>query len=190
MNCPKCQAPIDPGTPVCLKCGHALATPPAEEPAGNAGLAVVGGLGGALLGAVVWFVVRKYLNVESGFIAWGVGLAAGFGVVLIGRGRGPVFQMIGAGTALFGLILGKLLIFSFAFIETDLEDLKSGLRVMDPTATAEQIDEMARTLLEKVQKPGFIDFLKEDSSFIDIIFVVLAVMTGWGIPRLRGGGGE
>lgn len=74
----------------------------------NTPLAVVAGLLAALVGAAAWAAITVATNFQIGFMAIGVGLLCGFAVAKFGKGAGPVFGAIGAGTALFGCVLGNL----------------------------------------------------------------------------------
>lgn len=50
----------------------------------------VGGIIGGAIGAVIWALVAYNLNVESGWIAWGIGGLAGLGVAIGMGGKGGV----------------------------------------------------------------------------------------------------
>jgi hypothetical protein len=185
MNCPKCQAPVDPATQVCPTCGPVPSAAVAEAE-GNPGLAFAGGMAGAILGAAVWWFTTTVLNIKLGLVAWGIGIAAGMGVVILGKGRGPTFQMIGALTAVLGLIVGEFMIYR-SVAGMDLEEIKKEIASEMQGASPEEIDEAARTVHQTLQQTGFVDYLKEDFSPIDILFIVLAIITGWRIP---GAGGQ
>lgn len=69
---------------------------------------VIGGLIGGLAGAAVWAAVTHFTNYEIGWIAWGVGIATGFGVRMAagdddGNGPGLTAVLI----AVLALVAGK-----------------------------------------------------------------------------------
>lgn len=79
---------------------------------GNMVLGVVGGLAGALVGAVIWGLIAISSGYEIGFIAIGVGVLCGFGVLLLSRGgQGITYGLIASGCSLLGILLGKYIIY-------------------------------------------------------------------------------
>jgi hypothetical protein len=78
-------------------------------------LALALGLGAvvAALGGAIWALVVIELHVETGLIAWGIGLAVGATIIAIAKCGDLRLGVSAAGLALFGLILGKILIAQF-----------------------------------------------------------------------------
>jgi hypothetical protein len=67
------------------------------------------GLAGGLVGAVLWVLSAQYLNLESGWIAWGIGALAGLGVRWAASqttGEGP--GVVAVIAAIFCVFLGKV----------------------------------------------------------------------------------
>lgn len=75
----------------------------------NLGLGLVGGLGGMLIGAVIWALITYLTDYQLGIAAIGVGYLAGMGVQRLGKGLSQPFGMVGAITAGIGVILGNYL---------------------------------------------------------------------------------
>lgn len=72
------------------------------------GGAVAGAAIGGLVGAAAWACLMYFLNVEIGWLAWGVGLLAGLGVAVVVRDeRSPATGVIAAVIALGSIALGK-----------------------------------------------------------------------------------
>ena len=107
-GCPSCGFMMPPGAVICTNCGYnassgkAARTSVRQNAPGEGGAAAakkagmvlalpvlwtIGGLVGGGLGAVAWALLRGYANLEIGYLAVGVGLATGFGVVVAGQGR-------------------------------------------------------------------------------------------------------
>jgi hypothetical protein len=63
----------------------------------NLSMALVGGLGAAILGSVVWAVITSLTNYQIGFMAIGVGFLVGYAVRRMGQGVDPSFGYVGAG---------------------------------------------------------------------------------------------
>jgi hypothetical protein len=75
----------------------------------NFGLAVVAGLGAAIVGAVLWAVVVYVTNYEIGLIAVAVGAVVGLAVRQTGQGADQKFGILGAACAALGWGLGTVL---------------------------------------------------------------------------------
>ena len=70
-----------------------------------------GAMGGALasiLSGLVWGGIAILTGLEIGFAAIGVGAACGYGVLLFSKGEtSSIHQFIAAGSAIFGILIGK-----------------------------------------------------------------------------------
>jgi hypothetical protein len=75
----------------------------------NFGLAVVAGVGAAIIGAVLWAVVTVITQYELGLMAIAVGFLVGFAIRETGKGVDKKFGYLGAICGLFGCVLGNLL---------------------------------------------------------------------------------
>jgi len=73
------------------------------------GLAIVGGLAAAVVGAAMWAVVTLATGLQIGWMAVGVGFLVGGAVRLIGKGMAKPFGYLGATLSLLGCLLGNLL---------------------------------------------------------------------------------
>jgi hypothetical protein len=143
-----------------------------------------GGVAAAVLGAFVWYLLAKGLHAKIGWIAWGIGWAAGFGVVVLSGGKGgTALPFLGAGTALFGWLLGEYFIYSWMF--QDLVE-KEAMKEAGKAANRPELQELVRTIVANI---SFMDYLKASFEGIDILFIVLAVATGWGVPKKMGATG-
>jgi hypothetical protein len=83
-----------------------LAEPVAQP---NFPMAVLGGLGGAVVGAGLWAVVTVVTQMELGIMAIAVGFIVGYAVRELGKGREQKFGILGAVCGLIGCVLGNLL---------------------------------------------------------------------------------
>jgi len=134
-----------------------------------------GGVVAAILGAFVWYLIVKGIKMKIGWVAWGIGGAAGFGVVLLSGGRGgAALPFIGAGAALLGWLLGEYMIYSWVF--QDLLQKELAVRMGKSAQTSEAL----QTLLSQI---SFGDYLKGTFGIMDGVFICLAVATGWGVPQ-------
>lgn len=126
-SCPKCGRTMRAGSTACAACGYGSAADAASSPgmaskavsvtrkvaavSGRFGLGCALSAMGALVGAVVWYFVAAKANVEVGYIAWGLGVAAGFGMALGLRGKHQLAGTAAAGIAAGGILAAKLMIF-------------------------------------------------------------------------------
>jgi hypothetical protein len=67
----------------------------------------------ALAGAGVWFALARFTGHELSPIAWAVGLAAGFGMMLGLHHASRAAGVTSGGLAIGGVLLGKVLVFFF-----------------------------------------------------------------------------
>jgi hypothetical protein len=70
---------------------------------------IFGGLAGAAIGAAAWALITVATEREFALVAIGIGLLAGFGVRLGGKGISTPFGVVGAVFAFLGCLVGKLL---------------------------------------------------------------------------------
>ena len=131
VPCVQCGAAMDGNARLCIHCGYDTATGKKVKQASarkaNASAAVrkaASGAGqfllgtalsgvGALVGAGIWCAIALASGYEIGWIAWGVGLLAGFGMRLGYRNENVRAGLVAACMALVGLVAGKVMIFAF-----------------------------------------------------------------------------
>ena len=90
-------------------------TPVKTEEGGSPALAMLAGLGAAIVGGVAWGLLVKYSDYEVGVVAWAIGFMTGYAVMRGAGGRRSAdLQAIAIVTALLGILVGKYLGFAFA----------------------------------------------------------------------------
>ncbi len=134
--CPGCGAKLAPDAMLCVACGYdtrkgkrrsaakALAAPSAaataaKKAAKTAGNFVIGctlSAVGALIGAGVWYGISTASGYEIGWIAWGVGVVAGLGMLIGYRDSNSAAGMVAAGMAVLGIVAGKAMVFFWVAI--------------------------------------------------------------------------
>ncbi|MBN1344803.1 MAG: hypothetical protein JXQ73_19070 [Phycisphaerae bacterium] len=164
-RCTHCGSPMPGGAILCTRCGYNVQTGKqaevgvgpldADKPKATA-VAVLGKgfkaagsfllgcvLSGtfALVGAALWCVLAIVTGREFGLVAWGIGLAAGFGMVLGFRDRNPLAGIVAAGISVFGITVGKIAIFVFVIYaiatgNTSSTDLQKAILVLSMTEDA------------------------------------------------------
>jgi MFS family permease len=134
-------------------------------------LALAGGVLAALISGVIWGKIAGATGYEIGFVAWGVGLVCGIAVVMFSGGKqGVPFQMIAALTGVLGIFIGKYC--TFFFVLHDMLTKENG---------AEAASEFSLFSAGLFQL--FLTSLGEMLGPFDLLWVVLAVITAWRIPR-------
>lgn len=143
-----------------------------QRPTGSAILTgLIGGALAALTGGVAWGLIVARTDFEIGFMAWGLGLLAGFGVVLFARGKkGAALQTVAVVTSVASIGLGKYVLFTEILRRVVLERVgaESAARV---------------TVLSAKVLGVFLQSLPQILSPYDGLWVVLAVLTAWRIPK-------
>jgi hypothetical protein len=133
---------------------------------------LVGGALGAAVGGTIWGLIVKYTHFEIGYMAWGIGLLCGFGVVKFsGNRKGLPLQLIAVAAAIAGILGGKYATF-YLMVKELLAD-KAHHAVSLPVFSPIVIKFFPEALRDMVN--GF-----------DILWVALAVITAWRIPRALG----
>ena len=138
--------------------------------------AVLGGLLVAVLGGAIWGAVVAATNYEIGYLAWGLGLAAGLVVVkATGGKKGLIPQVIAVVSSVGGILLGKYFTFYYFFKQAvtkqaaanpAAEEFLKGVSVYSP--------EIIKT---------FLGSLKEIVTGHDALWIILAVFTAWSMAK-------
>lgn len=137
---------------------------------------IVGGLGGAMIGAAIWWGLIRMTGYELGLVAIGVGVLAGLGVVKFG-GRGATMQIIGGLCAVLGITLGKTVYYYVGFDENVAQALMK--------ETGVSLEE-AKVAIQMARDAGVIDlgtYLKESMTAMSVIMIAFGLFEGWRIPR-------
>jgi hypothetical protein len=146
-----------------------IPTPPRPLSPADLALAAIGGLVGALVGGVIWGLLVVAIDTELGIVAIGIGVLAGFGVVLAARGKhGMPLQVLAAFAAAIGIVFGKY----FAFVQVVNDRFGPG--------TASVFD--GRTF------SAFADVTGDLFGGFDVLWIGFAVYTAWRIPQGQGFG--
>jgi hypothetical protein len=133
-------------------------------------LGVVGGLVAAVVAGAAWGLMIVHTDSQWAIAAWGVGLACGMGVRFLSRSRGLPLQITAAACSILGIAIGKYAAV-YMFVKQSLADEHPGmgLGILSP--------EMIRM---------FFAALPDLLSVYDVLFVVLAVASAWGMLRAQG----
>ena len=136
--------------------------------------ALLGGFIAAVLGGAIWGGIAIWTGFEIGYVAWGVGLLCGLGVVMMSQGkRGAPLQIIAVVASVLGILIGKYMSFF---------DIVKGV-VAEEKGT-EAVESMSMFSMEMAQFFG--ENLTAMSSGFDALWIVLAVYTAWSIPKASG----
>lgn len=132
---------------------------------------LVGGLAAAVVGGLAWGLTVSATDYEIGFLAWGIGLLAGAAVVAASGGeRGRSLQAVAVLCGALGIVLGKYL----AFVDV----LKDVVRAEFGAAAAAEVSVFSSRVIS-----FFVEELGVVFSGYDLLWVGLAVVTAWRIPR-------
>jgi uncharacterized membrane protein len=133
--------------------------------------ALLGGLGAAVLGGIVWGLAMIFTGFESGIAAWGLGWFCGWAVVKLTGGRkGIQSQVVAVGSSILGILIGKYIAFYDYLSQVVLEDYG-----------AEAAEDLSIFSLATVEE--FFLLLWDMLDPIDFLFVGAAVYTAWGLTR-------
>jgi len=132
---------------------------------------LIGAVLAAIISGFIWGWIVAATEYEIGFMALGVGAITGYAVVLFSKGkRGTPLQIIAVLASILGIIIGKYFIF---------------LNILKEEVTKEYGAEVAANI--PVISGDTIDFFFENLELLvsgfDIVWIILAVITAWGIPK-------
>jgi hypothetical protein len=82
----------------------------------------------ASVGALIWFGIAKGTGYEIGWIAWGVGIAAGIGMMGGYNGHSVHSGAIAAAIAVGGILLGKFMVFQWVVMPMFTKMLDSAVQ--------------------------------------------------------------
>lgn len=135
----------------------------------------------AAVGAASWAVLTAATGLQLGVVALLVGILAGVGAARGGRGRAG--QVIGAGAALAGCLLGELLCLAAAYAGAATE----ALVLVDPQlAMALEARGHATVPLDAAFDLAwrtYPDHLARELTSVGVVLLALAVFQAWSIPR-------
>lgn len=132
---------------------------------------LLGGGLAAVVGGSIWGLIVIATGYEIGFVAWGIGVLAGLGVVLFSKGqRGVPLQLIAVLTSVLGVAIGKYVTF-FYFFRKAVEGKFGGDAASNLGLFSEKTVESFSQNIVSMLSP------------FDLLWVVLAVMTAWRIPK-------
>ena len=130
--CPNCFAPMAPGARLCVACGYDLKkrkrlktkevaaagaatemATAAAKAAGTFALGVVLSLVCALAGAAVWWTVAMLTGYYVAWIAWGLGILTGFGMLVGYREANAKAGVAAACIVVLGIVSARVTIFAY-----------------------------------------------------------------------------
>jgi len=127
----------------------------------------------ALVGGAIWGGIVLLTEYEVGFMATGIGLLSGYAVTFFSEKKGPPLQVIAVLSALGGILAGKYFTFFLS--------LKDFIKAEYGAAAASQVGifsgDVARIFREAIS---------DLFSPYDLLWIVLAIVAAWGIPRAVG----
>ena len=133
--------------------------------------ALVGGGLAAVVGGGLWALIAIGTGYVIGFMAWGMGWLTGFAVLLFSRGkRGIPLQIISVISSVLGIAIGKYFIF-FHYLKD---------------AVAKQYGLEIASYISILKEEVIHDFMEGIGSMVsgfDILWIILAVITAWRIPK-------
>ena len=136
--------------------------------------AVLAGLAAAVAGGIGWALIAVTTDYEIGFAAFGIGVLAGYGVVLATRGRkGLPLQVTAVVSSLLGIVLGKYLTYVWSFEDAVREQLGDEL--------ADQVSVFDTDIMEL-----FLEDRRQVFGGYDLLWAAFAVYAAWRIPRAMG----
>lgn len=147
-NCRRCGKPLPAGAKLCTGCGTYVKsgvnakTVARAKGAGKLGLAMIVGATAAVIGGVIWAGIAVGINMEIGYVAWGIGGLTGFAVIACTQERSARVAMAAAGLAVLGILIGKCL--TIAWVLPSVDKLTNEIASNDTYVAAAIVDGMVK----------------------------------------------
>ena len=152
----------------------------------NTVIAPLGGLLGAILGGVLWAKYSQWTGHTAGFIAIGIGVFAGAGMLLTSTRSLPqdapkvTWRIVGIGAAVFailGIFIGKYLDIQWNAVAQIAEQLRQ-----ENNMSLEQAMPIATTLFKG---QSVWELMQTRMSRIDLLFGAVAAFIAFRIPNIQ-----
>ena len=132
---------------------------------------VIGAVLVAILCGVIWGCQAILTGYELGFLAWAVGGLCGVGVVFFSKGEKAIsFQVISVCSSIIGITIGKYIIF-----------YDSVAKLFKEEYGAEAANDVSIFSIDLMRV--FIENIGTTLGGLDIVWVILALITAWTIPK-------
>ncbi len=136
--------------------------------------ALFGGGLAAAVGGSIWGLIVSLTGYVIGYMALGIGLLCGYAVVLFSRGgKGIPLQVVAVLSSVLGIAIGKYATF-FYFV-------KKAVAKQHGEAVAANVSFLSEKMIQV-----FVYNIGSSLSAFDILWVLLAVITAWRIPKAIG----
>ena len=133
--------------------------------------AVGAGLGVAFVGGIAWSLIAIHLEYEVGYVAMAIGALAGYCVVKATHGKkGLPLQMIAIGSSVLGIFVGK-----YFYVIRGARDYVAEKYGAEAASTVSTFSFSSVGL--------FFECLPDIVGGFDILWVALAVLAAWRIPK-------
>ncbi len=194
-ECSACGSRLTPGAVICVACGFDLRsgkqhetkkvleddeTPSKRKAAASQTASLARGALfsaiGAALGAAVWAAVAIGLDVQLGWIAWGLGFAAGAGMAIGHEDKdGTVAGIVAGGISILGIVGAKF--YLYKHLKSSAADM------LGIGAIGGQDGEALKAAMTEALDKVFAEQISFGDMFgpIDGIFILLAVATAYQI---------
>lgn len=151
----------------------------------NTVIAPLGGLLGAILGGVLWAKYSQWTGHTAGFIAIGIGLFTGAGMLLTSARSLPqdtkaTWRIVGIGAALFailGIFIGKYLDVQWNAVAHIAEQLRQ-----ENNMSLEQAMPIATTLFKG---QSVWELMQTRMSRVDLLYGAVAAFVAFRIPNIQ-----
>ncbi len=151
----------------------------------NTVIAPFGGLLGAALGGVLWAKYTQWTGHTAGFIAIGIGVLTGAGILLtcsrtLPQDAKTTWRLVGIGAAvfaIFGIFIGKYLDVQWNAVTQIAEQLSQ-----ENNMSLQQAMPIATTLFKG---QSVWELMQQRMSLIDLLYGAVAAFVAFRIPNIR-----
>ena len=151
----------------------------------NTVIAPFGGLFGATLGGVLWAKYIQWTGHTAGFIAIGIGVLTGAGILLtssrsFSQDAKTTWRLVGVGAAvfaIFGIFVGKYLDIQWNAVAQIAEQISQ-----ENNMSVQQATPIATTIFKG---QSVWELMRQRMSRIDLLYAAVAAFIAFRIPNIR-----
>lgn len=140
-----------------------------NENSSKLGVAILYALVAALIGGIIWGAIIIIFNYQIGFIALAIGGLTGYSVILAAKENlTQSHRIVAVIASLIGIVIGKYIGFAYTF------------------------NDGFEAFLDPFTRASFGQYFDVLFGFVDIVFILLAMVTAWQVPTkfAKGNKGE
>lgn len=175
---------------ICSNCREAVESAANSWSGVRFARAFAAGLAAAIGGAIVWWAVRHYLELQAGIISIGIGIAVGRAVLWGSRNRGGVAFQILAVLLTYFAVAGNYIPDIVEQARDEAKQTDAAAKAKPATANADAasgvgLSDFALAIGALLLVAAAVPFMQGGASILGLLIIGFGLINAWKIPRRR-----